>query len=202
MAGWTGRNGFRRAAGAVLYVFCLVTAWWVFVKGIRTTDPDFEFGGESDVRLSRDVYMVAPRYVKALVILMVVAPALGIAALCGYRWVKRRAAKAPAPRRSPAVATGQSVGVVGTWEWRCAVSTLRAASVGMTVLQLTWLWYLRTEAMRDAGGIDRDTEWNFGQILAVATWLPVLMEFVYFFLFPYRVVAGTDSAMVLSPMSP
>ncbi|KAK7185922.1 hypothetical protein PSPO01_08172 [Paraphaeosphaeria sporulosa] len=53
----------------------------------------------------------------------------------------------------------------------------------MMLIQLTWLWYLRTEAIHDAGGIDRDTEWNFGQILAVATWIPVLMEFVYFFVF-------------------
>ncbi|KAF2438195.1 hypothetical protein P171DRAFT_336316, partial [Karstenula rhodostoma CBS 690.94] len=60
------------------------------------------------------------------------------------------------------------------------ILAIRALSIAMMLIQLTWLWYLRTEAIHDAGGIDRDTEWNFGQILAVATWLPVLMEFVYF----------------------
>ncbi|KAL5377266.1 hypothetical protein DPSP01_009927 [Paraphaeosphaeria sporulosa] len=187
-AGWEGRNGFRRVLGCLLYLFCLVTVWYVFTQGIRTTDPDFEFGGEDhvwDVRLSHDVYMVAPRYVKALVVLMLVLPAVGIAVLCGRRlFGRRRAGKAQnstsSGKRSGASA-GWRVGSLRPRNW--GVLAVRALSTAMMLIQLTWLWYLRTEAIHDAGGIDRDTEWNFGQILAVATWIPVLMEFVYFFVF-------------------
>lgn len=207
-AGWEGRNRFRRVLGSVLYLFCLVTVWYIRVTGIRTTDPNFEFGGKNDmwdVRLSHDVYMVAPRYVEALVILMLVVPGVGIVALCGLRWFRRRrggSAQANTPSgQSSGVPAGRQAGSARTRSW--IMLAIRALSVAMMLIQLTWLWYLRTEAMHDAGGIDRDTEWNFGQILAVATWLPVLMEFIYFFVFSNRQSnTGVESAIPLAPVAP
>jgi hypothetical protein len=104
--------------------------------------------------------MIAPRYVKALVILMLAVPGVGVAALCGVRWVKRRAGKARAnassnQRRQPvsgARAAGRQAGSLRTGNW--AILTIRALGAAMMLIQLTWLWYLRTEAMHDAGGID------------------------------------------------
>ena len=190
--GWEGRNGFRRLLGVVLYMFCLVTVWVVFVKGIRSTDPDFELGGEHNIRLSHDVYLTAPKYIKGLVIVMLVVPLLGLAALGGVRWLRRRASRPrpppppppPSNRRQPPN-TAHAAKQVWTFPRAKVLASvaIQALSIAMMLINLTWLWYLRTEAMHHAGGIDRDTEWNFGQILAAATWLPVLMEFVYFFFF-------------------
>lgn len=217
--GWEGRYGFRRFLGVVLYLFCLVTVWVVFVRGIRTTDPDFEFGGANDVRLSHDVYLIAPRYVKALVLLMLVVPLGGVGVLGGIRWVKWRASKPRAntssnrrqraSRASAAfrkIASGASsvVQKIASIPTRgCIIFIVRGLCIGMMLIQLAWLWYLRTEAMHDAGGIDRDTEWNFGQILAVTTWLPVLMEFLYCFFFSNHLSnSGVGSSVQLGPTTP
>ncbi|KAJ4299280.1 hypothetical protein N0V90_004524 [Kalmusia sp. IMI 367209] len=205
-AGWEARTGFRRFLGAALYLFCLVSVWLIYVKGVRTTDPEFELGEPTqnlDINLSRDVYIIAPRYVLALVILILVVPLLGITIFGGRLWLRRRAGRSQRgasiqeQRLRNATSSGQQT---SSQRIRNLLNfILQAFSVAMMLIQLTWLWYLRTEAMRDAGGFDRDTEWNFGQILAVGTWLPVLMEFVYFFLLSSHlsnIEVGGTNAMV------
>jgi hypothetical protein len=47
--GWEGRNGFPKVLGAVLYAFCLVIVWYIFVKGVKTTNPKFESGGKKEM---------------------------------------------------------------------------------------------------------------------------------------------------------
>jgi hypothetical protein len=54
----------------------------------------------------------------------------------------------------------------------------------VTAFLAMWLclgWFIHFQEQRNnLGGADnKDTEWSFGQILAVATWVPVIIEFVY-----------------------
>lgn len=49
-------------------------------------------------------------------------------------------------------------------------------------MQAMWVsvgifYWFRLELNKHAGKINKDKEWSFGQVLAVATWAPVLMEF-------------------------
>ena len=42
-----------------------------------------------------------------------------------------------------------------------------------------WLVYLTIRIRSRAGAHNKDSEWTFGQILALATWVPFLAEFAY-----------------------
>lgn len=42
-----------------------------------------------------------------------------------------------------------------------------------------WLVYLTIRIRARAGAYNKDSEWTFGQILALATWVPFLAEFAY-----------------------
>ena len=42
-----------------------------------------------------------------------------------------------------------------------------------------WLVYLSIRIRSRAGAHNKDSEWTFGQILALATWVPFLAEFAY-----------------------
>jgi hypothetical protein len=46
-------------------------------------------------------------------------------------------------------------------------------------LCLSWLIHFQNKRNEMAGDDNKDTEWSFGQILAVATWVPVIVEFIY-----------------------
>ena len=53
------------------------------------------------------------------------------------------------------------------------------ASFCMMWSSLFLLFILRTEIIKDAGGDTSEMEWSFGQLLALATWVPLLVEFIY-----------------------
>jgi hypothetical protein len=46
-------------------------------------------------------------------------------------------------------------------------------------LSLGWFIQFQRSAQRVAGEDNKDTQWSFGQVLALATWAPVVVEFVY-----------------------
>ncbi|KAI8943287.1 hypothetical protein NX059_001307 [Plenodomus lindquistii] len=46
-------------------------------------------------------------------------------------------------------------------------------------LCLGWFIYFQARSADLSGEENRDNEWSFGQILALATWTPILVEFAY-----------------------
>jgi hypothetical protein len=46
-------------------------------------------------------------------------------------------------------------------------------------LCLGWFIYFQSYRNGIGGSNNNDTQWSFGQVLAVATWVPVLVEFGY-----------------------
>jgi hypothetical protein len=61
--------------------------------------------------------------------------------------------------------------------------------LGIAWLNLLFMWgllayfqYLRHEIIKTADGLDNEDTWSFGQILALATWVPVIAEFAYIFI--------------------
>lgn len=67
--------------------------------------------------------------------------------------------------------------------WR-SVWRLTIAWLNMLIMWglLAYFTVLRHEIIKTADGIDNDDTLNFGQILALATWVPVLAEFFYIFI--------------------
>jgi hypothetical protein len=49
-------------------------------------------------------------------------------------------------------------------------------------LCLVWFMQFQMHINSLAGVDSKDTEWSFGQILAVATWVPAIVEFGYLWL--------------------
>jgi hypothetical protein len=44
---------------------------------------------------------------------------------------------------------------------------------------LGWFMHFQISRNRIGGNDNNDTKWSFGQVLAAATWVPVVVEFVY-----------------------
>jgi hypothetical protein len=65
-----------------------------------------------------------------------------------------------------------------SWSRRVWWITLVTAFIAMW-LCLGWFVLLQMQRNDMAGKDNKDTKWSFGQILAVATWVPVIIEFVY-----------------------
>jgi len=62
-----------------------------------------------------------------------------------------------------------------------AVWRLVVAWVNLIIMWLVLLYFtrLRTDIITRADGLDNTDEWGFGQILAVSTWVPAILEFLY-----------------------
>ena len=61
--------------------------------------------------------------------------------------------------------------------------------LGIAWLNLLLMWgllayftVLRHNIIETSGGLDDENKWGFGQLLALATWVPVLAEFLYIFI--------------------
>jgi hypothetical protein len=70
--------------------------------------------------------------------------------------------------------------------------------LGIAWLNMLLMWgilgyftRLRHKIIHTAGGLDNEDTWSFGQILALATWVPVLAEFVYIFIWGIEESLGT-----------
>ena len=63
--------------------------------------------------------------------------------------------------------------------WRLGVAWLNMLAMwGL----LAYFTLLRHRIIKTAGGLDNEDKWSFGQILALATWVPIVAEFVYIFI--------------------
>lgn len=63
--------------------------------------------------------------------------------------------------------------------WRLGVAWLNMLAMwGL----LAYFTVLRHRIIKTAGGLDSENKWTFGQVLALATWVPVMAEFVYIFI--------------------
>jgi hypothetical protein len=70
---------------------------------------------------------------------------------------------------------------VARWRavWRLGIAWLNMLAMwGL----LAYFTVLRHRIIKTAGGLDNEDKWSFGQILALATWVPVISEFVYIFI--------------------
>lgn len=76
--------------------------------------------------------------------------------------------------------------------------------LGIAWLNLLFMWallayftVLRKRIIDTSGGIDDENQWGFGQLLALATWVPVAAEFVYIFVckFSPRSLSGASLDM-------
>jgi hypothetical protein len=66
--------------------------------------------------------------------------------------------------------------------WRLGVAWLNMLAMwGL----LAYFTVLRHRIIKTAGGLDNEDKWSFGQILALATWVPIMAEFVYIFICEY-----------------
>jgi hypothetical protein len=56
--------------------------------------------------------------------------------------------------------------------------------MGITLLPAMWVYlglflHFRSQISRFGGDLNKDQEWSFGQVFALATWVPVVVEVVY-----------------------
>ncbi|CAN9309954.1 unnamed protein product [Alternaria alternata] len=95
-------------------------------------------------------------------------------------------------------------------------STLSAAFCIMWVF-ISWFVFLTLQIRNRAGQKNKDNEWTFGQVLALATWVPFMTEFAYIWwedpekamsgrlMEPYEVVAAPrrrKAALEVEPSAP
>lgn len=80
-------------------------------------------------------------------------------------------------------------GIPGIQEKPWVVKWRSMWRLGIAWLNLLIMWailgyfaVLRRRIIQTAGGLDNQTTWSFGQILALATWAPIVFEFVYIFI--------------------
>jgi hypothetical protein len=63
--------------------------------------------------------------------------------------------------------------------WRLGIAWLNMLAMWGLLVYFT---VLRHRIIKTAGGLDNEDKWSFGQILALATWVPIMAEFVYIFI--------------------
>lgn len=67
--------------------------------------------------------------------------------------------------------------------WR-TIWRLGVAWVNLVIMWAVFFYFaqLRVAIIETAGGTDEQNDWAFGQVLALATWVPVVAEFLYIFI--------------------
>ncbi|KAH6652609.1 hypothetical protein BKA67DRAFT_294986 [Truncatella angustata] len=177
-------SGMRRRARAallvVLYVLCSASIVWICISYLQ---PDwktpFWFETEPNTQLSDFVYNRYSVYMGALFVLVVAIPASGgIVALLLMLWHRQ----ASWPREQY------------WWKIPPRYMALWQFLTPMCCFLMMWvstilLFFLRDGAIKDSG-TDSTSEWTVGQILALANWGPVMVEFI--FLFCFAPVSGKE----------
>lgn len=166
-------SGMRRRMKAVLllvlYGLCSASIIWLCASYF---EPDwkapFWFDTEPNILLSDFVYNRYNIYAGVLFILIVALPAIGgLVALLLMLWYR------------------QASWPLGQQWWRIPPQYILLCHLLTTIGCFLMMWistfllfYLRDEAIKDSG-TDSTSEWTVGQILALANWGPVIVEFVY-----------------------
>ncbi|KAI0130477.1 hypothetical protein BJ170DRAFT_681924 [Xylariales sp. AK1849] len=135
------------------------------VKGINLKDL---FRNEPDIVLSGLIYVESQVIVNGIALLMLLTPlVIGFVGLFIWWWQKG-AQDGHKHRR--------------TWnDYKGAMLLLiNLGSLLFMWATLVLLFIIRTAGIADSGGGDTaETEWSFGQVLALATWVPVGIKFAY-----------------------
>ncbi|KAM0816122.1 hypothetical protein AB5N19_01923 [Seiridium cardinale] len=169
----SGTSGMRRQMKTVLllvlYGLCSASILWLCSSYFQ---PDWQitfwFDTEPDILLSDFVYNRYDAYAGTLFALIVAIPAVGgIIALLLMAWYRRT--------RRPAQ--------VDWWALPPCFLLVCRIVIPLCCFLMMWistflLFFLRDEAIKDSG-TDSTTEWTVGQILALANWGPVIVEFIY-----------------------
>jgi hypothetical protein len=86
--------------------------------------------------------------------------------------------------------------------------------MAIILLPAMWVYHLvfihfRTEMNKSGRALNKDLEWLFGQVLAAATWMPVVVELVYLYhqgaargmtsqmTAPFRAIIADEGVLVL-----
>jgi hypothetical protein len=180
------RRHLRSILLFLLYTLCSALIIWLCVEYVYSSwRDDFWFATEPDIFLSEFIYDDFNNYAYALFMLMVALPAVGglfTLALAAYSY-QGEAMSAKRRLKVPA-------GYKKTFQVLIPLGCFFMMWVSMILL-----FYLRDEVIKDAGN-DAPTEWTIGQILALANWGPVVIEFIYIFVCTY-----TFSFFVIQPVA-
>jgi hypothetical protein len=152
-----------RVGVMILYIFCIVVMWLIWAVGIRDKpNPTLVwFGGNKNVRVSSFIYEHASSYILVVCVLMSALPAAGLATFAlATVLVLRRISKSDAKRRSRSLSF-----------WR---DRFRDVCLLVGTIQLVVFAYIREQAIHQANGATSETDWGFGQIVVIFTWLPLL----------------------------
>lgn len=161
-----GRNMklyLARLAVMTLYMFCIAVPWMIWSVGVRDqrNPTHIVFGGSKNVQVSSFIYKYSRTYILLVCILMVALPAAGLAALAAL-WVWHNVCQTDEKQRR------QSLSFLRN---RC-----RDTCFLFGISQLSMFAYIRGQAIHQADGATSETDWGFGQILIVFTWLPLLLR--------------------------
>lgn len=152
-----------RIIGTILYVFCTAAMWTIWLAGIQGQHNPTRvvFGGGLNVRVSRFIYQNASTYALLVCILTTVLPVAGLAALAILLLWHRR-------YRTDTERKDQSLSILR--------DTCRNIFVLFGIVQLIMVAYIRWQSFHQAKGATSETEWGFGQILVIFTWIPLLLS--------------------------
>jgi hypothetical protein len=153
---------WARLCVIILYVFCIVVMWVIWSLGVKDQQSPTRivFGGRLNLRVSSFIYRHTGTYVLLVCILMSALPAIASAAFATLLvWHGIR--KTGATQRSQSLTFLRD---------RC-----RDMCFLFGFVQLVMFAYIRGQAVYQAGGATAETDWGFGQILVIFTWLPLLL---------------------------
>jgi hypothetical protein len=151
-----------RVAVMILYIFCIVVMWLIWSVGIRDQQNPtlIVFGGGKNVRVSSFIYKHASSYILVVCILMSALPPAGLVTLASATLLVLRGISKSDSKRSRSLSF-----------WR---DRFRDVCLLLGTVQLVIFAYIRGQAIHQAEGATSETDWGFGQILIVFTWLPLL----------------------------
>lgn len=157
---------WARISGILLYLSCTAIMWTIWGVGVygQRNPTRVVFGGSMNVRVSSFIYKHASTYVLLVCILMTVLPVVGLAALA-ILWIWYSLDRTGIKRKD------RSLSILR--------DTCRNVFVLFGIVQLIMAAYIRWQSIHQAKGATSETEWGFGQILVVFTWLPLVLSIGY-----------------------
>lgn len=175
---WDEVNGkntklyLTRASAILLYLYCTAIMWTIWGFGVngQRNPTRVVFGGAMNVRVSSFIYNHASTYVLLVCILMTVLPLAGLAALA-MPWMWHRFYRTDDKWKAQPLAILRG--------------TCRNIFILFGIVQLIMAAYIRGQSIYQAKGATSETQWGFGQILVVFTWLPLLLSIALDVAYPY-----------------
>jgi len=151
----------NRLVVGIAYLFCIVATWVIWSIGIRDQQypTRIVFGGALNLRVSDFLYKHANSYILSVCILITVLPIAGLIAFTTLRaWYNYHKNKN---------SLEQSLEILK--------DTCRSLYILFDIAQFSMFIYIRGQAISQANGTTSETDWGFGQILVIFTWLPLVL---------------------------